>query len=96
MASVYPVPFRGNPYVLIDARLHSGTSGSPVVTKPTNLIMRTDGSGAITNRFVRYLVGVHSATLDVTDRDSKRDEPLGLSVAWFASLIQEIIVRSRL
>ena len=35
LASVYPVPFRGNPYFLIDGRLHQGMSGSPIITKPS-------------------------------------------------------------
>ena len=30
VASAYPMRFRGQPYFLIDARLHEGTSGSPV------------------------------------------------------------------
>ncbi len=91
IASVYPVPFRGHPFVLIDARLHSGTSGSPVLTKPTNILRKTDGSTAMLSGSVTYLVGVHSASLDVVDRDPDRDEPLGLNVAWFASLIPEIL-----
>ena len=94
MASVYPVPFEGRPLVLIDARLHRGTSGSPVLTKATNVILRTDGGGSITDRFVHFLIGVHSATLDLPGRDPKRDEPLGLNAVWFASLIPEIIAQS--
>lgn len=91
MASVYPVPFEGNPIVLIDSRLHSGTSGSPVLTKPTQTIRRTDGSTSFLNQSVTFLVGVHSASIDVLDRDPEFDEPLGLNVVWFASLIPEII-----
>lgn len=91
IASVYPVPFRGHPFVLIDARLHRGTSGSPVLTKPTSILQKTDGSTAMLSGTATYLVGVHSASLDVVDRDPDRDEPLGLNVVWFASLIPEII-----
>jgi S1-C subfamily serine protease len=91
LASVYPVPFEGNPYILIDARLHSGTSGSPVVTKPTNVIRKTDGSVGFLNKAVSYLVGVHSASVDMLNRDPDRDEPLGLNVVWFASLIEDIV-----
>lgn len=91
IASVYPIPFRGHPFVLIDARLHSGTSGSPVLTKPTNTIRKTNGSMAILTGTVTYLMGVHSASLDISNRDAGRDEPLGLNIAWFASLIPEII-----
>jgi len=79
MASVYPVPFQGKPFILIDARLHSGTSGSPVLTKATSIIRHTDGSTAMLNRAVSFLVGVHSASLDIAGRDPSRDEPLGLN-----------------
>lgn len=91
LASVYPVPFEGNPFVLIDARLHSGTSGSPVMTKPTSILRKTDGSTAMLSGAATFLVGVHSASLDIQGRDPAHDEPLGLNVAWFASLIPEII-----
>ena len=91
LASVYPVPFQGNPYILIDSRLHSGTSGSPVMTKPTNMIRKADGSTTFISRSVGYLVGVHSATVEIPTRDPSQDEPLGLNVVWFASLIPDII-----
>ena len=43
VASYYPTPFQGRPYFLVDARLHPGTSGSPVLTAPSN-VMRTSGA----------------------------------------------------
>jgi len=85
MASVYPVQFQEKPIVLIDSRLHSGTSGSPVLTKETNLIRYNDGSMAMLKRAVSFLVGVHAATFDVVGRDPNRDESLGLNLIWFAS-----------
>jgi len=93
MASVYPVPFEGKPIILIDSRLHRGTSGSPVLTKPTQMIRRTDGSTSMLGQPVSFLVGVHSATVDVLDRDPEQDEPLGLNVVWFASLIPDIVMQ---
>jgi hypothetical protein len=90
LASVYPVPFRGQPFVVIDARLHPGTSGSPVITKPTSILHKTDGSTAMLAGAATFLLGVHSASLDIKGRNAA-DEPLGLNVAWFASLIPEII-----
>jgi hypothetical protein len=39
MASVYPLPFEGKDYFLIDSRLHEGTSGSPVISKPQNKLV---------------------------------------------------------
>ena len=91
LASIYPVPFSGRPMVLIDSRLHRGTSGSPVLTKPTQMLRRQDGSTSILRAPVSFLLGVHSASVDIRDRDPNQDEPLGLSVVWFAKLIMEII-----
>jgi len=88
LASVYPVPFRGNPYVLIDSRLHNGTSGSPVLTKIMNMVKKTDGSTAFLTGNPRYLVGIHSASIDITGTEDS--DPLGLNCTWFASLIDEI------
>lgn len=39
IASVYPLPFEGNDYFLIDSRLHKGTSGSPVILKPQDYLI---------------------------------------------------------
>lgn len=91
LASVYPVPFSGDPMVLIDSRLHHGTSGSPVLTKPTQMLRRQDGSTSMLAAPISFLLGVHSASVDIRDRNTEQDEPLGLSVVWFAKLIKEII-----
>lgn len=93
IASVYPVPFEGNPIILIDSRLHRGTSGSPVLTKPTQMVRRADGSTSLITKPVSFLLGVHSAAVDILGRDSEQDEPLGLNAVWFASLIPEIITQ---
>ncbi|MDA2924303.1 serine protease [Acidobacteria bacterium AH-259-L09] len=92
LASVYPVPFQGQPFVLIDSRLHSGTSGSPVITKETAILRKTDGSTALlSGGGATFFLGVHSASIDVINRDPTQDEPLGLNVVWFASLVEEIV-----
>lgn len=88
LASVYPVPFNGNPFVLIDSRLHNGTSGSPVLTKAMNMQRKTDGSTALVTGSNRYLIGIHSASIDIEGTSDK--DPLGLNVTWFASLIDDI------
>ncbi len=92
IASVYSIPFEGKPRFLIDSRLHRGTSGSPVLTKPTDIIRTTDGSvmqqpGSLR----RFFLGVHSETYDIPTRDPDIDEPLGLNYVWYARLIPEII-----
>jgi len=49
MASVYPVPFMGNQIILVDSRLHSGTSRSPVITKASNILRHTNGNTSISS-----------------------------------------------
>lgn len=90
LASIYPVPFEGKPLVLIDARLHSGTSGSPVLVKPTSQLWNAEGTRLFSNRGGSTLVGVHSAAIDERDR-RLGDDLIGLNYCWFASLIPEII-----
>ncbi|MEM6757583.1 MAG: serine protease [Planctomycetota bacterium] len=81
LASVYPLPFKGERYFLTDARLHRGSSGSPVVAKIMDLA---------TESTTWKLLGVHAASLDVSNRDPSRDERLGLNVTWYASLVREL------
>ena len=92
LASAYPVPFRGRPFVLVDARLHEGTSGSPVLTKPMNLARRTDGSTILSAGGTVYLVGIHSASLvvEVAGDEKQYDDPLGLNCCWLASLLDDM------
>jgi hypothetical protein len=91
LASAYPVPFQGKPHFLIDARLHKGTSGSPVITKLKNLI-ETTGPGKLEGRLQFVLLGVNSSTAEF-HKDAefhKCEEPLGLNAAVFASIVQTI------
>lgn len=81
IASVYPLPFKGERYFITDARLHRGSSGSPVVAKLFD---------AATEKTKWKLLGVHSASLDVSNRDPDQDEKLGLNMTWYASLIMEM------
>lgn len=85
VASAYPVPFRGNPYFLVDARLHKGTSGSPVMTKSKGMWSGTDGSTMMTG-FQFFLLGVNSSTWQLP----KEEEPLGLNATVFASIVDDM------
>jgi len=81
LASVYGVPFRGNPYMLIDALLYPGDSGSPVVLKRSP--WRQTDQGTVHGMYSGpFLVGVFSGTV--------KGLP-SLSAVWFASLIEEVI-----
>jgi len=79
IASQYGVNFNNKPYFLIDANLHAGTSGSPVVSAHLPLF-KEEGA-----KEPYKLFGIHSA------EHVEKDEPLGLSVVWYSYLIDEII-----
>ena len=79
VASAYGIRFQGQGYFLTDARTHRGTSGAPVV-------MRDAGPAALPWK----LLGVHSARLDMANRDRVEDESLGLNCAWYADILMTL------
>ena len=80
MASSYGIRFQGQGFFLTDARTHRGTSGAPVVMRDA---MASDKPAALPWR----LLGVHSARMDMGDRDLVLDESLGLNCAWYADIL---------
>ena len=84
IASAYPVPYQGQPHFLIDARLHPGTSGSPVMTKSKNIWRDKQGNTNIGGSQF-FLLGVNSSTWQV------EGDPLGLNTAVFASIMDSLI-----
>jgi hypothetical protein len=79
IASSFGIRFQGHGYFLTDARTHRGTSGAPVVMRSTEL----PADDALAWR----LLGVHSARLDMGNRDLVQDESLGLNCAWYADIL---------
>lgn len=78
IASAYGINFGGLPYFLVDANLHEGTSGSPVVNSHHTLFKEGDKKEGY------KLFGIHSAE-HVVDED-----PLGLNVVWYADVLVDI------
>lgn len=83
IASSFGIRFQGQGMFLTDARMHSGTSGSPVV-------IRAHASDAPCRRLPWMLLGIHSSRVDVGTRDRQMDESLGLNVAWYADILLEL------
>ena len=83
IASAFGIRFQGKGCFLTDARLHRGTSGAPVVARKA---AREDGRGG----FPWMLLGVHSAKLDIVNRDSSQDESLDLNFAWYADILMTL------
>lgn len=85
VSSQYGFPYNGLPIFLTDARMHPGTSGSPVLAGPLTLMNK----GGIDLWGPAYkLLGVHSATLTQPMGDTSR---LDLNTAWYAELIDGLI-----
>ena len=83
IASAYGSHFRGTPLFLVDAHLHPGTSGSPVIL-PSSSVRQTAG-GITLGHFPHYLIGINSGEYKVGGNN------LGLNAVWYASLIMDII-----
>ena len=83
IASSFGFRFQGQGYFLTDGRLHRGASGSPV-------LKRNDAASGPGHAIPWKLLGVHSARLDVGDRDLSSDEALGLNVAWYADVVEKL------
>lgn len=80
IASPFGIRFQGKGFFLTDARTHRGTSGAPVA-------MRLATPAPATQELPWMLLGVHSARLDMGNRDLAQDESLGLNCAWYADIL---------
>jgi hypothetical protein len=83
VASSYGIRFQGQGYFLTDARMHRGASGAPVVMRDPAVPPRNPALPWL-------LLGVHSARLDMGDRDQVLDESLGLNCAWYADILMAL------
>jgi hypothetical protein len=81
-ASAFGLRFQGKGFFLTDARMHRGSSGSPVLMRSE---MRPD-----TSPLSWVLLGIHSAKFDMDTRDIEQDEALGLNCAWYADILMEL------
>ncbi|MBX3610011.1 MAG: trypsin-like peptidase domain-containing protein [Hydrogenophaga sp.] len=81
LASPFGIRFQGKGYFLTDARTHRGCSGAPVVMRMAQADAQNIGA------LPWVLLGVHSARLDMGNRDLQQDESLGLNCAWYADIL---------
>ena len=99
VASRWGVGFQGDPCFLIDAKLFPGSSGSVVISKPIDMVVK-DGQVLVLKDDDKAfaLLGVFSSepvaqTAPVTVGDLTISQTLGydLGVVWYADLIEEIL-----
>lgn len=100
VSSAYPVLYNGNPYFLVDSRLHPGMSGAPVIIKPPNRLIKRESlsketrkKGFILTRDIydkwrhnRFLLGINARTFSFPEGE----QPLDLNAVYFSWLIKEI------
>jgi S1-C subfamily serine protease len=86
LATPYGVPFAGKPLFLIDAELHPGTSGSPVVS-PASSSRRTTEPLFSLGLFPPGLLGVNSGEFQVNGIS------LGLNAVWYPQLVLDIVTQ---
>ncbi len=82
VASPYPVDFQGKSFFLVDAHLHPGTSGSPVLMKPTSML--TTSEGTVFSGMTTFFLGVNSGEVNFGVEQS------GLNAIWYGRSVQEI------
>jgi hypothetical protein len=82
VSSVYGVPFEGKPFFFVDAKLHPGTSGSPVFTKPSHEL--PDGGFSVGGKGRIYLVGINSGELKPLPGQK---DALALHCVWYPSIL---------
>lgn len=89
LASAYPLAFQDLPICLVDANLHPGTSGSPVIRKSssTQRLLTESATSVEMGAYPSYLLGVNSGEF------TSNQVPLGLHAVWQAKVIEEIISR---
>jgi len=81
VASLFGVRFQGQGCFLTDARMHRGSSGSPVLARANAPSAGQPGW---------WLLGVHSSRMDMATRDWTQDESLGLNCAWYADVVMTL------
>ena len=78
IASSFGLRFQGKGYFLADGRTHRGSSGAPVIKRMP---------AGHNSELPWWLLGVHSARMDIGTRDLQKDEALGLNCVWYADIL---------
>ena len=97
IASRWGAGFQGQPYFLIDAKLFPGSSGSVVISKPIDLVVK-DGRVMSASEKQFAFLGVYSGEpklretpVVVGDLTITQSSGFDLGIVWYADLVEEII-----
>ncbi|WP_419921957.1 trypsin-like peptidase domain-containing protein [Candidatus Poriferisodalis sp.] len=98
VASRWGLSFEGNPYFLIDAKLFPGSSGSLVISKPTDVVVK-DGNVLHSEEKQFALLGIFSGAYQFTeppvqvgDLSISVTAGYDLGIVWYAEHIETTVV----
>ena len=97
IATRWGVGFQGQPYFLIDAKLFPGSSGSVVISKPTDFLVK-DGK-IMTNTEKQFaFLGIFSGEprlqeqpVTIGELTITQNSGFDLGIVWYADLVEEIL-----
>ena len=97
IASRWGAFFNQKPYFLIDAKLFPGSSGSIVITKPTNLLV--EGGNLFHNTEKQFaFLGIYSGEpyqqhhpIEFEDITITRKAGFNVGIVWYGHLVEDII-----
>lgn len=99
IASKWGANFQGKPCFLIDAKLFPGSSGSVVISKPIDMVMKDGQLFTLKNADKAFvLLGIFSGepqtqteTVKVGDLSIAQTLEYGVGIVWYAETIEEIL-----
>lgn len=97
IASRWGASFRGNAYFLIDAKLFPGSSGSVVLSKPSNMFMSGNVptySSTAEFAFLGIFSGeprLQEEPVVVGDLTISESRGFDLGIVWYADLVEEVV-----
>lgn len=91
IASLYGANFNGQPYFLIDAKLFPGSSGSLIISKPRDYLIK-EGKMYTSNKKHYIFLGIYSGEpfRIINEKNNWNKESYGLGMVWYSNLIDEI------
>jgi hypothetical protein len=89
IASVYPVPFQGQPLGVIDANLPASTAGAPVLTRAASAVRTQDGQTTMGSG-ENLLAGILSARSPFASGDSTQRRA-AFNAMFYPWIVPEII-----
>jgi hypothetical protein len=96
IASKWGVGFKGQRFFLVDAKLFPNSSGSIVVSKPTNFVISGDQIFSSQNKRFAFL-GIYAGEYSVEENKNPKEPNItnkisvNLGIVWYADVIEEVI-----